>query len=122
MFTDNAFEVRPPRVADAITVVAPGIAILADTNRLQLNFDYSPNLAMHAVNGNLNALTQQLTATGLLTVVPDLAYIDMRALSGVQSRFGALTGAGTLGAGTIGANGQAGAGVGYGAGQGLNRN
>jgi uncharacterized protein (PEP-CTERM system associated) len=121
MFTDNAFEVRSPRVFDAITVVAPGIAILADTSRLQLNFDYSPNLVMHAVNGNLNALTQQLTATGLLTVVPDLAYVDVRALSGVQSRFGALTGAGTLGAGGVAANGQAGAGY-AGTGQGLNRN
>jgi hypothetical protein len=96
MFTDNAYEVQSPRRADAVTVIAPGISILANTVRLQLNLDYQPNLLMHAVNGPLNVLTQQLNATGLITVVPDLAFIDVRALSGVQSQNG-LIGNGTLG-------------------------
>jgi uncharacterized protein (PEP-CTERM system associated) len=122
IFTDNAFEVTSPRVFDAVTVLAPGISILADTNRLRLNFDYQPNLLMHAINGPLNVLTQQLTATGILTVVPDLAYIDVRALSGVQSRLGALAGAGTIGAGSTVGGTAAGSGGIYGTGQGLNRN
>jgi hypothetical protein len=97
MFTDNAFEVTAPRRFDAITVIAPGIAIQANTARLQMNLDYQPNLLLHAINGPLNALTQQLTATGLVTVVPDLAFVDLRAVSGVQSQYGALAGNGTIG-------------------------
>jgi len=124
LFTDNAYEVESPRLADAVTVVAPGIRILAETARLQLSLDYQPNLLMHAINGPLNAMTQQLNATGLITVVPNLAYVDVTALSGVQSRLGALAGAGTLGAGA-GAGAAAttaGTTAGYGTGQGLNRN
>jgi Putative beta-barrel porin 2 len=122
MLTDNVYEVSSPRKFDAVTVVAPGIAILADTARLRLNLDYQPNVLIHAINGNLNVVTQQLNATGIVTVVPEFAYIDVRALSGVQSRFGALAGAGTLGqpgaalAPAQGANVAA-----YGANLGLNR-
>ncbi len=96
MFTDNALEVQSPRLFDAITVIAPGISIQANTARLQLNLDYQPNLLLHAINGPLNVLTQQLSLTGLVTVVPDLAFVDVRAFSGVQSRYGAL-GSGTIG-------------------------
>jgi uncharacterized protein (PEP-CTERM system associated) len=121
MITDNAFEVSSPRSFDALTVIAPGISILANTARLQLNLDYAPNLFLHAINGPLNVLTQQLTATGLITVVPDLAYVDVRALSGVQSQLGALAGAGSLGANGSASSAPASGGV-PGVGDGLNRN
>jgi uncharacterized protein (PEP-CTERM system associated) len=103
LFTDNAREVTSPRQADLITMVAPGISINADTAHVQLKLDYAPNLIIHAVDGSLNALTQQLNATGTVTVIPDLAYVDIRALSGVQSRLGGLAGGGTLGAPGAGA-------------------
>lgn len=96
IFTDNALEVTAPRRFDAITVIAPGILVHADTARLQLNLDYQPNLLLYAINGPLNVLTQQLNAIGLITVVPDLAFIDVRALSGIQSLNG-FTGSGTIG-------------------------
>ena len=99
-FTDNAFETTRPRRFDAATLIAPGIAISADTARVQLTLDYQPNFLIHAINGDLNSLTQQLTANGIVTVVPELAYVDVRALSGVQSLFGGLAGGGTLGGGT----------------------
>ncbi len=51
LFTDNAYEVSSPRRSDAITVMAPGITILADTTRLQLSLDYQPNLMLHAIEG-----------------------------------------------------------------------
>ncbi len=118
IITDNAYEVESPRRFDAITAISPGIAVTADTSRLQLHLDYQPSLLLHAINGPLNAVTQQLNLTGLVTVVPDLAFVDLRALSGVQSRFGGLAGYGTLGngnaaltpagAGGYGAAGQAG--------------
>jgi len=112
IFTDNAFQTTSPRRFDAITVISPGIAALADTSHLQLHVDYQPNLTVHAINGSLNVVSQQLNATGLITIVPDLAFVDVRALSGVQSNYGALAGAGTLGAGTapgtFGVSGQSG--------------
>ena len=97
LFTDNAFEVKSPRKADAVTVLAPGINIAANTARVQLQFDYQPNLMLHAINGSLNAITQQLNATGTITVVPDLAFVDVRGVTGVQSRLGGLAGTGSLG-------------------------
>jgi hypothetical protein len=122
LFTDNVYEVESPRRFDAATVLAPGISILADTARLRLNFDYQPTVVLHAINGNLNALAQQLNATGIVTVVPDLLFVDVTATSGVQSRYGGLVGGGTVGQGGIGLA-PAGTTTGsYGAGQGLNRN
>lgn len=97
LFTDNVAEVQSPRRGDAITVVSPGVSAVADTERLKLNLDYQPDLLLHAIDGPLNALTQHLTATGLVTIVPDLAFVDLRALSGVQSTGGALATAGDLG-------------------------
>ena len=122
MFTDNALEVPSPRRADAITVIAPGISVLADTTRLRLTLDYQPNLLLHAVEGPLNVVTQQLNATGLITVVPDLAYVDVRALTGVQSRLAGLAAAGTVGAGSGITNAAGTPGYVAGAGQGLNVN
>ena len=121
MFTDNALEVTSPRRFDAATVIAPGITILADTARIKLSLDYQPNLVLHAVEGPLNVMTQQLTAVGLITVVPDLAYVDVRAVSGVQSRLGALASTGTLGAQNAGLATTAGGDIGGSGGQGLNR-
>jgi len=102
LFTDNVFEAESPRRADAITVISPGISALADTARLKLNLDYQPDVLLHAIDGPLNAMTQHLTATGLVTIVPDLAFIDLRALSGVQSTSGALGTTGNLGGGYAG--------------------
>ncbi len=113
--TDNALEVTAPRRPDLRTTIEPGISITANTARIDLKFDYAPSLAFHAVNGPLNGITQQLNATGQVTVVPDLMFVDVRGVAGVQSRLGAMAGGGTLGsAASTGANFAGG-------GQGLNR-
>jgi Putative beta-barrel porin 2 len=104
MFTDNTLEATSPRRFDAITVISPGIAAIADTARLQLHLDYQPNLLLHAIDGPLNVMTQHLNLTGLVTIVPDLAFVDVRAVSGVQSAFGALAGSGDIGVGNAGLN------------------
>lgn len=103
LLTDNVFEVTSPRRFDAISVISPGISVLTDTRRLQLNLDYQPDLLLHAVEGPLNVMTQHLNLTGLVTVVPDLAFIDVRALSGVQSSLGGgIPGSGNIGVGNAG--------------------
>jgi uncharacterized protein (PEP-CTERM system associated) len=102
LFTDNTFEVTSPRRADAITVVAPGVTVLSDTAHVKLNLDYQPTILLHAIDGTLNVMTQHLNMTGLITVVPDLAFIDVRAVSGIESSLGALAGAGNVGVGNAG--------------------
>jgi uncharacterized protein (PEP-CTERM system associated) len=72
--------------------------LAGDSPRLKLTFDYSPTLAFYAHAGSLNALTEQLNGVGLITMVPDLAYIDVRALAGVHGIYGGIGGLGTVGA------------------------
>ncbi len=94
---DNVFQVASPRRIDLTTYISPGIAIAGETSHLQLMVNYSPTLEMFMVNGSQNALTQQLNAVGLLTLVPDRLYVDLRAIAGVQATNGLLGGYGTLG-------------------------
>ena len=108
-FTDNALAAESPRRFDAVTLVAPGIAVNADTYRIQLHLDYQPILSMYAAEGPLNSLTQQLSALATITVVPDLAYVAVRAVSGVQSALGGLLGTGIA---TSGGSGGIGGGTG----------
>jgi uncharacterized protein (PEP-CTERM system associated) len=97
MFTDNALQEHEPRQWDLISALSPGIHVAGDMPRLQLNFDYAPTLTMYARTTSLNSLTQQLNGVGLVTVVPDLAFIDVRALAGVQNIYGGIGGLGTIG-------------------------
>ena len=43
-------------------------------------------------------MTNQLNGLATVTLMPDLAYVDVRALSGVHNLYGGLGGIGTLGA------------------------
>jgi hypothetical protein len=96
--TDNVLQLNSPRRADLVTFISPGIGIAGDLPRVRLTFDFAPTLALYARTGDLNALTEQMNGLGSITLVPDLAYVDVRALSGVQSEFGGLGGLGTIGA------------------------
>ena len=60
--------------------------------------DYAPTLSMYARTGSLDSLTDQLNGLATVTLVPDLAYVDVRALSGVHSLYGGVGGLGTVGA------------------------
>jgi len=105
--TDNAEQLHSPRKADLVSFVSPGIGIAADMPRLQLTFDYAPTVALYARTSNLNSLTQQLNGLASVTVVPDLAFVDVRAVAGVHSIYGGLGGFGS-GAGSATAAPQAG--------------
>ena len=101
LLTDNVREQHSPRQWDLVSYLSPGFNLLGDLPRLSLNLSYAPTLAIYTQNGDLNALTQQLNAVGLITVVPELAYVDVRAVSGVQNANGGLGGLGGVGASTI---------------------
>ena len=100
--TDNVLQVNSPRRWDLTTYFSPGLTIVGNTERAQVSLDYAPVLIMNARTGSQNALNQQLNGTATITVVNELAFVDLRAVSGVQSMAGALGGGGTIGAGNIG--------------------
>jgi len=102
-FTDNILQTHEPRRWDVITIISPGIDVVGDTSRVQLRLSYQPELQMHLRTGSENALTHQLNATGRITVIPDLLFVDVRGLAGVQSFSGGVGGLGTLGASSVGA-------------------
>jgi hypothetical protein len=97
MLTDNVLEQHSPRQADLVSFISPGFSIAGDLPRIQATFDFAPTLSMYARTSDLNALTEQMNGIANVTLVPDLAFVDVRALAGVQSQYGGLGGLGTVG-------------------------
>ena len=91
---DNEFQQQAPRRWDLITSIAPGVAVVGDLPRIQLRLNYQPTLEMHVKEGSQNVITQQLNADGLLTIIPDLFFVDVRGISGVQATQGGIGGQG----------------------------
>lgn len=102
MFNDNLFQLDAPRQWDLTTIVAPGVAVNGDSERLQLRLNYQPIIGLHIKEGSQNALIQQLNADGLVTVVPDRFFVDVRGVSGTQASGGGIGGIGGLGQVAIG--------------------
>lgn len=96
--TDNVYQLHSPRRADFVTFISPGFNLAGDLPRFQISLSYAPSLSIYGETGNLNALTQQLNGLATVTVVPELAFVDLRAVSGVSNRFGGIGGVGSVGA------------------------
>jgi uncharacterized protein (PEP-CTERM system associated) len=86
---------------DWVNYFTPGLTVRADTERVTAQFDYAPTLGIYARTPELNFLGQNFTGNGSITFVPDLFYMDVRGVAGVQPRNGA--GFGNAGAGATGA-------------------
>jgi len=76
-FTDNVHYVHAPRDAAAITTLAPGLSISADTPRLQAVLTGNLNSYFYVPTSNLNQVTGSLYANGFGTVVPDALFVDL---------------------------------------------
>ncbi len=100
--TDNVMQVHSPMRWDLTTTLSPEILISGQTQRVQVRVDYAPVLIVNARTGSQNALNQQLNGTATINAFEDLAFVDIRALSGVQSTRGALGLGGTIGSGGSG--------------------
>ena len=98
LLTDNVEEQHSPRQADLVSYFAPGFSLAGDLPRLQVSLSYAPTLSIYTRTGSLNSLTNQLNGLATVTLMPDLAYVDVRALSGVHNLYGGLGGIGTIGA------------------------
>jgi hypothetical protein len=103
MLTDNVQEQHNPRRADLVSYFSPGFSLAGDLPRATVSLYVAPTLALYARTGSLNALTEQLNGIASVTLVPDLAFVDVRALAGVQNAFGGIGGDGTVGASAGGA-------------------
>jgi hypothetical protein len=98
LLTDNVEEQHSPRQGDLVSYFAPGFNLAGDLPRLQISLNYAPTLAIYAQTGSLDSLTNQLNGLATITLAPDLAYVDVRAVSGVHSLYGGLGALGTIGA------------------------
>jgi hypothetical protein len=98
LLTDNVEEQHSPRQADLVSYFAPGFSLAGDLPRLQVSLSYAPTLSIYTQTGSLDSLTNQLNGLATVTLMPELAYVDVRALSGVHNLYGGLGGLGTIGA------------------------
>ncbi len=97
MLTDNVLQQNSPRIWDSVSYFAPGFSLLGNTPRAIVNFTVTPTLSMYARESSLNSLSQQLSGTATITAVPDLLFVDLRAVAGVTSIYGGLGGFGGVG-------------------------
>ncbi len=79
-FTDNVNYVHSPRKFAAVTNLAAGASVSADTPRLQAVATGQANgsLYLPSNNSSLNQVYGSLYANGLATVVPDLLFVDFQ--------------------------------------------
>jgi uncharacterized protein (PEP-CTERM system associated) len=94
---DNVFQSETDRRWDLISYVSPGLAAYADTQYIQLRFNYQPTLEYYARTPTLNQIAQNLDAIANVTLWPDHLYLDVRALAGVGSASGSTPGLGYSG-------------------------
>ena len=88
---------------DWVNYLTPGIAVTANTLRVQARLDYAPTLGIYARTPGQNFLGQNFTGNAQVTAVENLLYVDLRGFAGVQPRNGAGFG-GTTGVGGAGFN------------------
>jgi len=78
--TDNVRLGAGRREGEIITSLIPTITVAADTARLRGNFTYSPNFNFYLNDTQPSRVDHRIFGVGTLTVVPDMLYVDVRAL------------------------------------------
>ena len=86
--TDNALRVERPRRADVYTLISPSIQVSADTARVRANLSYTPQASIYAKTSSQTRFDQYGNASGLVTIVPDAIFLDLRGSVSQQSRTG----------------------------------
>ena len=103
--TDNVLQAHSPRKWDLVSFLAPGFSLAGSLPRVQVTLSLTPTLTMYARTPSLNSLTEDLTGLASVTVVTDLAFVDVRALAGVRSKYGGSGGIGSAAGSLAGASG-----------------
>lgn len=92
--TDNVRNSRTRVESDVYTNIVPGIAASADTDHLRGQFNYHPTIRLNAQASDQNRLDHRFNGSGLVTVLPELLFLDVRAFGSVRpvsSSLGAAT-------------------------------
>lgn len=76
-YTDNVFETNDNRVSDFITRTRPGIAMALKSPRLDAKLSYAFDYRYYARRSRGTDTTHDLSATGHLTVVNNLFFVDV---------------------------------------------
>ncbi len=87
--TDNA-GVSPngSKQGDLITTLQPGLAIVGDTQRLQVNLSYTPSVYVYARESDQDRVAQDFNGRALATLIPQTLFLDLRGFGSEQAMFG----------------------------------
>lgn len=75
---------------DFYTSITPTLSVQGDAPRLSGSLFYSPQGNLYAKSPSQNAIFHSFNGTGHLTVVPDVAFVDFRGNTSLQSRAGGV--------------------------------
>ena len=84
LITDNVLLTPSNRKSDFVTTISPGLAVTADTTRLQAKIDYSPAVYLYALTPNQNLIGHNLYANGTTIIAPYLFFFDARGYASLQ--------------------------------------
>ncbi|GAC1338913.1 MAG: hypothetical protein NVSMB18_06220 [Acetobacteraceae bacterium] len=85
-YTDNA--AGNTHQSDFFTLISPSLYISGQSRRLSLNLSYSPEIILYANTAGQSRVSQNLNVSATATLVPDAVFLDVRAFTSDQSRFG----------------------------------
>ena len=76
-----------------VTTLQPSITVSGDTERVHLNANYAPQALFYAghiagADSSQDRVTQNFDGSMLATLLPNTAFVDLRAFAGQQPRFG----------------------------------
>ncbi len=90
--TDNAAvsgaDTGSGKQGDLISTLQPGLAVSGDTQRLQVNLWYTPNIYIYAREGNQDRVAQDFNGRALATLIPQTLFLDLRGFGSEQAIFG----------------------------------
>jgi uncharacterized protein (PEP-CTERM system associated) len=68
-----------------VTIIEPGVLATGDTERLRAVVSYTPDIEFFVPDGNQNRVAQNFNADGLITVIPEQLFVDLRGYGTMQS-------------------------------------
>ncbi len=76
------------RNSSFLTVLQPGILMNTDSARLKATLNYAPSVYLYGAVPSQNRVGQTLNASGLVTIIPEEIFLDLRGYAALQSTSG----------------------------------
>lgn len=90
-YNDNIFETQSDRRWDLITLIAPGVSVADDSNRIKFNLDYSPVFRVYARTPHQDSVGQQALGFGTAELVQDTFFVNARVFASLLPTNGGFT-------------------------------